>query len=438
MKRKGFVKATMLFFCLLSLFIIFSVSAMAETEPPEIKNTNAVYLYDCERDVVMVEQNANKVIYPASTVKIMTGLIAIENLSDRLDEKITVDEEMLGGVRGNNISLDAGEIISIRDLLFATLCGGANDAASVLAHTVAGSIDGFLTMMNSRCKKLGAEHTYYENVTGMHSQNMVTTAYDTFLIAKEAAKNPLFLEITSESKYQIEKTNKNDIRVIYNRNYMISRYSETKYYNKHASGINSGSTKEGGYCLATYAENEGRSYICVVMGAEEVDNTIYSYQTANELINWAFDSFGYIEVLDTDRLVCEIGVELSESVDYVTLCPESSLTVFLPIDTDIEKEIVYEHKITSETLTAPVKKGQVAGFMTIKRGDEVLGTVNLVTMNDVKRSEFLYVMQRMKEFTGSRVFIASAICLVVLIVAYVFISASGRPPSRKRRRHRRR
>ncbi len=438
MKRWGLTKAVMIFFCLLSLFIIFSFAAAAKSEPPEIKHANAVYLYDCERDVVMVEQNSNKIIYPASTVKIMTGLISIENLSGRLDEKITVSEEMLKGVRGNNISLDPGEVISIRDLLYAALCGGANDASSVLAHVVSGSIDGFLTMMNSRCKKLGAEHTYYENVTGMHSQNMVTTAYDTFLIAREAAKNPLFLEITSESKYQIEKTNKNDVRVIYNRNYMISRYSETKYYNKHARGINSGSTTEGGYCLATYAENNGRSYICIVMGGEEVDKTIYSYENANNLINWAFNSFGYITVLNTDRLVCEIGVELSESVDYVTLCPEGPLTVFLPIDTDIKNEIVYEHKITSETLTAPVKKGQVAGFITVKRGDEVLGTVNLVTMNDVKRSEFLYVMQKMKEFTSSRVFIASAICLVILVVAYVFISASQSPRQRRRRRRHRR
>lgn len=417
---------------------VFSLPSFAVGELPDMSAAKAVYLYNVEQKTAMAEKDAHLTVYPTSTAKIMTGLVALDLLSSRLSETVTVTEEMLKGVSGNNIKLKAGERVSVLDLLYGTLCGGANDAASALAFTAAGSIAGFVDLMNQKAAELGAVDTHYTNVSGMHDPEMVTTAYDTFLIAKAASENPIFTEITSESRYQMPKTNLSDERNVYNKNYLISRYSETKYYNKYAKGLNSGSTSQGGYCLATCTEKDGQTYICVVLGAEERDGNICSYTIANSLIEWAYSSYGYVDVLSKDKLVCEVKVELSEDVDHVTLQPANSLTVFLPLDVDIENELVYSHKVMSPSLEAPVEEGQLAGFISVELDGEVLGTVDLVTMNKVERSEFLYSLKRIRDFTTSRPFVITAITFAVLLAVYIFVTAffRGEPTRRRHHRHR--
>ena len=173
------------------------------------------------------------------------------------------------------------------------------------------------------------------------------------------------------------------------------------------------------------------------MGAEEIDGNVLSYSVANSLIDWAYSSYGYVEVLSSDHLVCEVSVDLSEDVDYVTLRPANELTVFLPLDVDLESELVYSHKVTFPTLEAPVEEGQVAGFITVELDGKVLGTVDLVAMNKVERSEFLYGLKRIRDFTTSRPFIIAAVTFGVLIAVYIFGTAIYRKePSRRRRRHR--
>lgn len=424
--------------CIMIFTAVLALPSFAAADIPDMSAAKSVYLYNIRQKAAMAEKDADVPVYPASTVKIMTGLVAIEGLSARLQESITVTEEMLKGVSGNNMKLKVGERVRIVDLLYGTLCGGANDSASVLAHVVAGGIAPFVDLMNKKAELLGALDTHYTNVSGMHDPAMVTTAYDTFLIAKAASENDLFLEITSESRYQMAATNLTGDRNIYNKNYLISRYSETKYYNKHANGLNSGSTSQGGYCLATYTEKDGEEYICVVLGAEEKNGNICSYTIANELINWAYSSYGYMEVLSKDKLVCEVSVELSEDVDYVTLCPASSLTVFLPLDEEIDKKLVYSHKVTSPSLEAPVEEGQIAGFISVELDGEVLGTVDLVTMNRVERSEFLYGLKRIRDFTTSRPFVITVITFVLLVLVYFVITFFFGKPDNNRHRHRRR
>ncbi|MBQ8005581.1 MAG: D-alanyl-D-alanine carboxypeptidase [Clostridia bacterium] len=411
--------------------------SFAVSDLPDMSGAKAVYLYNIEQKRVMAEKDADAEVYPASTTKLMTGIVALDALSGRLDEQITVTAEMLKGVTGNNMGLKAGEQIVIRDVLYGMICGSANDAAAVLAHISAGSIEGFVALMNKKAIELGAIDTNYTNVSGMHDPAMVTTAYDTFLIAKAASENPVFVEMSSESKYHMPKTNLSCERNVYKKNLLISRYSETKYFNRFVKGLNSGSTTQGGYCLAAYAENEGQSYICIVLGAEERNGNICSYTVANALIDWAYSSYGYVEVLSKDRLVCEVAVELSDDVDYVTLRPIESLTVFLPLDTDIESGLKYSHKLTSTTLEAPVEEGQIAGFITVELDGEILGTVDLVTMNKVERSEFLYGMKRVRDFTTSRPFIISAVTFGLLITVYIFVTAFYRKDTQRRKRRRR-
>ena len=415
---------------------LFTLCTSALIEMPSLDGATSVYLYNLTQDRVMAEKNADKVIYPASTVKLMTGLVAAEQLSDRLDEQIEVTEEMLKGVTGNNLKIAVGEIVTVRDMFYGLLCGGNNDCAAILAHVAAGSIPQFVEQMNQKAKELGTKTTNYTNVSGMHSDNMVTTAYDTYLVAEAAYKVELIMEAVTTNKYEMPATNKSKMRSVYNKNYLISRYIDTTYYNSLAQGMNAGFTNQGGYCLVTSAEYNGQSYICVVMGAEEQNKRIRSYEIASDLIDWAFEAYSEVKVLGESSYLGEIAVTLSQDTDHVTIKPAGSLTAFLPSDIDVSKDIELLPKLNAPSLEAPVVEGQVVGFISVKYGDEVLGTVDLITTDKVERSEFLYTLQQLKSFTSQRWFIASMIALVLLTAAYIFVVASvrGRHGHRRRRR----
>ena len=405
----------------------------AALEDPTVSNAKGIYLYNLENNKAVFTQNAEEQVYPTSTVKIMTGILAIENLSERLDENITVTSSMLSAVSGNNIGLAAGEIVTIDSMIRALLVNGANDAAYVLAHTVSGSTEEFVTLMNTKAKELGAHHTHYTNPTGMHDENMYTTAEDTAQIAKYAYGLDLFMEATSSVRYSMPATNTSAARTLHNRNCLLSVYYDKNYYNDQARGMNAGSTPQGGHCVVTAATDGELTYIAVVMGAETINGQIYSYINITNLLKWAFDSFTYTQVLSPEQIVCEIPVTLSTAVDYVTLVSTDTLRVYLPADVNVEEEIEISYSTKSKELQAPVYEGQVVGSVTAIYQGNILGTSQLVATTDVTRNDLLYGLYKIEQFTKSRFFIITLIAAVIFTLIYIFGTAILRQKKGKKR-----
>ncbi len=405
----------------------------AALEDPTVSNAKGIYLYNLENNKAVFTQNAEEQVYPTSTVKIMTGILAIENLSERLDENITVTSSMLSAVSGNNIGLAAGEIVTIDSMIRALLVNGANDAAYVLAHTVSGSTEEFVTLMNTKAKELGAHHTHYTNPTGMHDENMYTTAEDTAQIAKYAYGLDLFMEATSSVRYSMPATNTSAARTLHNRNCLLSVYYDKNYYNDQARGMNAGSTPQGGHCVVTAATDGELTYIAVVMGAETINGQIYSYINITNLLKWAFDSFTYTQVLSPEQIVCEIPVTLSTAVDYVTLVSTDTLRVYLPADVNVEEEIEISYSTNSKELQAPVYEGQVVGSVTAIYQGNILGTSQLVATTDVTRNDLLYGLYKIEQFTKSRFFIITLIAAVIFTLIYIFGTAILRQKKGKKR-----
>lgn len=289
------------------LFAFLPVRASALAEPEEL-SSKACILYNPENDTVLYAKNADSIIYPASTVKIMTGILAYEHYAGNLDTKITVTKEALRGLSGNYMGLEAGETLTARDLLYGMLLTGANDAALVLAYDAGGSVAAFVTQMNAKAKELGAENTFYTNPTGLHDNSMVTTASDLSKIAAYAAQNKDFLEMTSALQYTIPASGDREERVIYNRNHLLTTRTYTKYYYSLAKGMSAGSTTQAGNCLVTTARKDGITYICVVMGApyDEENNYVYSYSDAKKLFQWAFENYSYRKIVDTTTMIYEL------------------------------------------------------------------------------------------------------------------------------------
>ena len=427
------MKARLLAALAAAALLLSLAPAAAAAEPPEVTRAAGACLYNVENDVTLLAVNDDARIFPASTVKLMTGILALEALGGDMTATITVTSEMLSGVVGNNIGLKTGEIVTVGDMLHALLVNGSNDAAQVLAVAAAGSVDAFVAQMNQKAQLLGAYSTYYTNPTGMHSDGMITTVADTLAIARYAYRLPGFIDITSVSKYVMDTTNKSDYRNLYNRNAQLSKFYDTRYYYPDALGMNAGYTAQAGYCLVSAAQRNSLTYLCVVMNAEDDDDGIYSYENARTLLDWAFESYAYLEVLSDKERVAEMPVSLSSAVDYVTLVPAAAIVRYLPADTDLSR--VRVASVThGETLVAPVEAGQICGTVTVTLDDEILGSVDLVATTSVSRSEFLYMLERVKAFTSGRFFRASVVFLIVFSVLYVLWEARRREQLLRRRR----
>lgn len=413
--------------CLLSALLpsFFGVYADAEDlSNLPLDTAQTIYLYNIENKTPIVEKNCDTLIYPASTVKIMTGIVAIEHLAARLDEKVTIKPEMLTTVVGQQCNwLTPGEYPTVRDLLYHAICGGYNDAISIITHIVSGGETAFVSLMNERAKMLGMTSTTYTNATGVHDPLMVTTARDIATLALTAYKVPLYMEISSAQSYETEGlSTKRDFA---NRNYLLSKLRSQRYYNKLCRGINAGYTVQAGECVVTVAQNGSLSYLSIVMGGmTDINGNNSSYNLTNKLISWAFKTFEYKEVLRKEDIIAELPVEMAADNESVLVVPERSLSFFLPKSAEVGKDITIDYTLTVKSLTAPVTEGTSVGFISVLRGDEVLGTVNLVTKFSVAQSKLLYFLEWIRGITQSRVFIASVVSCIIITAAYILIKSA--------------
>ncbi len=422
-----------LFLALFAVISLFSFSAGAIEEPITDGVRNAL-LYNVENDIILYEKAAEDIIFPASSVKLMTALVASEKLS--MTREIAVTSAMLRGVSGNSFGFEDGERVTCQSLFYALLISGSNDAALILANAASGSVDSFVAEMNTKAKALGMKDTVYLNPTGMHETGMVTTAKDTLLLCREFAKNDQLLTISSTSKYLFPETNKTSALTRYNRNHLVSKYTETKYYYERAKGMNYGSTNEGGSTVTALVKNDGLTYIAVVLGGteDEINNVDYSLVVAKTLLEYGIGGFAYINVIDEKMLVCELPVSLSAETEHVMLLPAKGLLTYLPSDI-AEGDITYSYRLTYSKLEAPIEEGMPCGYLNVYYKGDPIGTVELVTQNAVERNSFLYTMQRITEFTSGRFFRATVISALVFTVIYVFFNAIMRKKRARKSRY---
>ena len=445
--KKRITAVLLMLCCMLTLILPLAAEEPAAEEtgilpPPELQNVGAAVVYNIENDRYIFEQDADKVIYPASTVKLMTAIVAIEYFDGRMDHEVTVPGGALIGVKGNAIGLKRNEVVTVEQLLWALITGCANDAANVLAWEIAGSVEAFVPLMNAKAKELGANNTLYMNPTGLHHPKMVTTARDTAIISTYALKLAPIADMSSVEKYVMEATNKVGSRTIFNKNYYFATNMEYLYIWKIPRGLNAGYTEEGGWCVSTSATRDGLTYIVVVMGAKDDGKYIYSYTEAADLIKWAFNGYAYTNVLTTSDMICEVPVRLASRVDYVTLFPSQNVELYLPTGIDTKKDIHLEWTLLEDTMTAPIREGQVAGELSITYNGTDLGTYTLVTRNSVSRNNVLYVLDVVREFLHSATFRSLLAVVVIMAAAYVAVvifvrvrrNRRSAPPVQYRRR----
>ena len=437
MKKYHFFRFAAVFF-ILTLLLPNGALAVADPAP----EATAALVVDATYGEVLYEMNAHEKRYPASITKIMTALLTLEAV-DRgelaLDDIITAPPGIHNGLSADSSTQNIrnGEQMTLEDLLYCTLVASANEACNVLAHAVAGGVDPFVELMNQRALELGMTGTHFTNTHGLHDNDHYTTAWDIWLVSYEAMKNETFREIVAAAKYTVPATNISKEREFYNTNGLVSPWKYSGYIYPSATGIKTGTTLEAGHCLVSAAEQDGRTLYCVVLGAELVKQPDQSYRRMNfsesiRLLDWGFDSFSYRTVWESSEPVKQLPVTLSET-DHVLIRSEGSISALLPNDVNVKN---FEKEITlySESVEAPVKKGQILGEMTISYEGREYGTLELVAVNDVERSELMYRIDRAEKFIAQPWVKFAAGGIVAFILFLIILIAALTRKKRRRAR----
>ena len=411
---------------LLSLVLMLNLFVLpaAALEEPELQCTHAV-LADANYGEVLYDKKANEKAYPASITKVMTALLVLEAIdSGKLtkDQQITAGPTTLQDMSGNysTANLEPGDVLTVEQLLYCLLLPSANEAANILAVAVDGSIESFVEHMNTRAQELGCKGTHFVNPHGLPAPDHYTTASDISLYMTEAPKHEPFRTIIHTATYVLPATAHMGEQTFYNTNALISNFHYSGYVYDKCIGGKTGTTDEAGRCLVAAAESGDTLLISVILGSGVVDPNGAKRQgqftESTKLLKWGFDNFRRVTISQGNDPVDKVAVTLSRQADEVMVKPEGEVVRTLPKDLDpslIETTI----HLNSDTVEAPVEEGQVLGTMTLSYEGTDYGSLDLVAVTSVERSELLYKKAQVMAFFQNFGVRVAAVIILILVIA---------------------
>ena len=423
-----------IFVCSLALMVSLVQLACFQVDasfiPPFEVVSDSVYMVNTDTGTVLYEKNADKQTYPASLTKIMTAIIALEQVPDLEGTVVTApayifDELYLSGA--STADIRQFEEVRMIDLLYAMMLPSACEASSIIADYVGkGSIPDFIEMMNQKAKAIGAVNTNFTNAHGLFHEDQITTAYDMYLIAEYAMSIPMFEKITNNASYLMPATNKHaEERYITNTNIMLSEYRGGAYYYKDMKAIKTGALPEIGKNLITSVSRNGYNYTLVTIGAPTTNKEgepygiNMSFDDAKSLYDWALSTFSHQKVLIEHETIDEIPVSLSSQQDYVTLIAQEDVIALLP--SNVDPSAVQQIITSIDNITAPVAQGDVLGTVELKLADDTIAVVNLTAKEDISRNQILYILDIIKRFLLKPSTITLLIILGLLVITYLLV-----------------
>ena len=389
-------------------------------DAPEI-GCKAAYLADPVSGKVFYEKNAHEKMYPASTTKILTALLVLENCDP--DDIVTVSQHAidLKPEGYSSANLRAGEKLSIYTLLQALLIPSANEAAYALAEHVSGSVDAFASLCNKRAKELGCENLHFVNPNGVHDENHYCSAYDLYLIARECKKYDVFNEIVSTREFTVPATDvyPGSDRKYSNTNELLLPLSGNYY--SYCTGIKTGHTTPAGECLVSSSSKDNLDLICVVMGGRIIGSTNERFSDTKKLLDFVYDNYSYKMIADKSKPLAQINIDNAvKDTPMLDVVLQTDIVTVAPNNTTGDN-VITQVSLPDE-LKAPIQKNQVLGTVTY-RVDGLVYTTNMVAGNEVVKKPFwLY---------NSLVSLAAAL-IVIIIIASVKKSKMRKTVSTKR------
>ena len=368
-------------------------------EPDFTIYSEGAVLIDAGTGTILYRKNENEKLYPASTTKIITAIIAIENC--KLTDKITASYNAVMSipVGYSNAAIQPGETLTVQELLDMFLIQSANEVGYILAEHISGSVENFATLMNQKTTSLGCKNTHFTNPSGIHDPEHYSTAYDMALIAKYCMKNETFRNTVAKISCTIEATDKYEQRYFRNTNDLLNPSS--KYYYEYAIGTKTGYTSQAKRCLIATSLKDNLELITVTLGAQSsISDT--RYEDTINLFEYGYSNYKTQRIATKGSIVQEITVEnATKDTKNLSLLVKDDLTGIVPANlklSDLNPSIKL-----NDSIVAPIEEGSVLGKITYNVGNFEYST-DLIASHSVE------------EFDVKTILWQIALALLVLLI----------------------
>ena len=367
------------------LFVTPSISTYGEEKEEALNlapDAKSAILIERDTGEILFDKNAHQKLSPASMTKIMTLLLVMEAIDKgnlTLNEMIRVSERA-SSMGGSQVFLEAGEEMSVEDLLKAIAIASGNDASVALAERLAGSEEAFVKMMNDKAKELNLENTKFQNSSGLPADDHYSTSYDMAVISKELLKYETITDYTSIYEDYLRKGEENEFWLV-NTNKLVRFYSGV-------DGLKTGYTNEAKYCLAATAKRDDMRVIAVVMGSDTVKER---NATISQMLDYAFNHFETKKLFDKGDTITSIRLLKAENKNIPIVASESVSTLYKKGESidDITQMVEL-----NETFDLPLQIGDQVGTLTVKQGDEMLSETPLTVDQQVNEATYFTLLKR--------------------------------------------
>lgn len=413
----------------------------------KLDTAQSAFLYETTTGTVVYSYNPDAKVASGTLSKIVTAMVTLDHL--KLEETITINTDNISRLAGaTNVDLRNGETVTVEDLLCCLLMENANDAAVVLAEKVAGNQSSFVTLMNQKAKQVGCTNTEFGNIHGLDTASNVTSARDMAKIVHAAIQNEDFVKIFGMETYTVPETEKHGERELLTTNYFLSNRVIPDFQDERVKGGMQSMTNAAGASIVLTAEYKNMKYIAVVMGAvrtyKENGWSVQSYGNFNEMTDLLTHGFDKYKI---NRIIYD-GMSLSQ---FSVIGGESNAVGEARVDVDSVVPINAQmgnlqmnYKVTNNSLTAPIQKGDLIATLEVKYLNSVMTEVEVYAMGDVKSADNTGVVIRSTAVRSDSddsgiLSVIGTICVIVLglAVAYLGFNAYMRSRLRARRKKRR-
>lgn len=347
------------FSILILIIILVTFQSMARADDFDI-NAKAYILMDFKSGRIFKEKNSDEKRAMASTTKIMTAIIALEN--GELSSKVKVSNKA-ASVTGSSFGLKGGEEISLENMLYGLLLCSGNDAAVAIAEHIGGSVENFVILMNAKAIEIGALNTHYNNPHGLDEPNHFSTAKDLAQIACYALKIPQFKKIVSTREKTIKDGNFH--KTIYNTNKLLWSFLGV-------NGIKTGYTGKAGKCLVSSLVKNKHHFIAVILGAND------HFYTSEMLLNYGLNNYDYIKIINKQKSYVTLSIKRGIE-DRINLVSTSDVSI--PVS---KSEFVTLKPLVPSVVRAPVLKNEILGELQIFIDDKYLASVPLQASDNIR------------------------------------------------------
>ena len=374
------------------LFFAFIVNVKAEdlSLAPSAKSS---ILIEATTGEIIHESKSNERYAPASMTKIMSLILIMDEIEKgnlKLDENIKVSANA-ASMGGSQIYLEAGEEMSVNDLIKGICVGSANDAVVALAERISGTEEAFVFKMNERAKKMGLKNTNFKNATGLDTANHYSSAYDMAMMARELVKHDKILEYSGIYETYLRQNTSKKFWLV-NTNKLIKVYDGM-------DGLKTGYTKEAGYCLTATAKKNNMRLIGVIMGEETSQKR---NEEMTKMLDYGFNLYTVKEFLNKNTKVGIIHNDKS-SEGKIEVVPKENINI-LNKKGSKKRNMSYKLSITNDKI--PVKKGDTIGRIDILENNKVKLTIDATVKKDINKANILelFLKNILDTFTGENIF----------------------------------